>query len=61
MDSCSGRQGDSRVLRGRSPAFMPPVFMVGDTGAALGFGGSGEDDEAGVRMGGQGKIMSLYS
>ena len=55
MDLGSGRQGGSMVLRGRSPAFMPPVFMVGDTRAALGFGGCGEDDEGwGLDRGGAG-------
>ena len=52
MDSCSGWQGGSRVLRGRSPASMPPVFMVEDTGAALGFDGDEvEDGSWGIRWG----------
>ena len=54
IDLGSGRQGGSMVLRARSPAFMPPVFMVEDTGAALGFDGDEvEDGSWGIRWGGR--------
>ena len=45
VDLGSGWHGGSMVFRGRSPAFMPPVFMVGDTRAALGFEGDEVEDE----------------